>query len=77
MKIMNIVILFGIYLFYYLYRNFEELGGMNYPILKILMKLIILLFALILLKYKKNTIEITNVDYYQKKIEDYYKRLDK
>ena len=77
MKIINIFILFGIYLFYYLFHNFEELGGMDYPLLKILMELILLLFLLILLKFKKNIIEITNADYYQKKIEDYFKKLDK
>ena len=77
MKITNCLILIGIYLFFYLFHNFEELGGMHYPLLKILIELIALLFVLILLKYKKNLKEITNVEYYQKKIEYYYNQLDK
>jgi hypothetical protein len=77
MKIMNVFVLIGILIFYKLYCDFVNLGGMAYPLLKVLMKLIILLFMMVLLKYKKNVMEIISYDKFQKKIDDYYKKINK
>lgn len=71
MKIMNICLLLGILIFYDLVADFVELGGMNYPLLKKLMQLIILLFFLILMKYQKSVKDIVKYDKLQKTIDDY------
>ena len=77
MNIMNALVLIGILMFYNLLSDFISLGGMTYPLLKLLMELIILLFLMILLKFKKNVLEIIYYDKFQKKIEDYYKSIKK
>ena len=58
-----------IILFMYLLNNFYLLGGTNFPLLKIIIELIIILFILYLIQNKGCVV--------QKKIDDYFKKLNK
>ena len=60
MKIVQIILIFGIIFLYNLSYMFLEQGGMQYPLLKIIFEMILILF-------------IKLIDEKQKKIDDYYK----
>ena len=72
MKYYHIFIIILILLFYSRFNLFIDLGGFNFPLLKILMELIIIIFVLVLVKYKEELKEITKFDKFQRKIEDYF-----
>ena len=74
MKLNNIMLIVSIVCFYYLINQFLELGGVNFPILKILLELIVVLFILILLKYQMEIKEITDYNKNQKTIMDFFKK---
>ena len=59
-------------LFIYLFGDFLNLKGMEYPLLKILMELIGITLLLIVVLHKRELI-----DQNQKKIEDYFKKIKK
>ena len=63
-------------MFYYLFNLFVDNGGMKYPLLKILSQLIMLLFLMILFSYKTDFLKLIQIDKFQKKIDDYYKKLN-
>ena len=73
MKILYILIV-AILEFYCLMKEFIDNGGMNFKLLKIIMQLIILLFALILLNYRTDFIKYLKEDSFQRKIEHYFKK---
>ena len=52
--------------------EFYDLGGMNYKLLKIIAELLIILFIMIIMKYKDELIQMTKYDKYQKKLDDYF-----
>ena len=53
---------------------FVEQGGMQYPLLKIIFEMILILFIMILYRYKKEIAGLLKlIDEKQKKIDDYYK----
>lgn len=60
--------------FYCLTKEFIDNGGMDFKQLKIIRQLIILLFALILLNYRKDFIKYLKEDSFQRKIEHYFKK---
>ena len=72
MKFIQILLIILVLLFYYFFRDFIELGGLEFPLLKSVFKLIIILFIMISLKYKDEFMEITRVDKYQKNLEDFF-----
>lgn len=74
MKFNEIFVGVCIMAFYYLLREFIDLGGMSYNLLKLLMKLIILLFIMILFKYKEEIKQSFYFDKYQKKLDDFLKK---
>ena len=74
MKLENIFLIISIALFYYLINKFLELGGWNHQLLKILVQLILVLFWMLLMKYKNEIKEITEYDKYQKKIYDFFQK---
>ena len=74
MKIVQIILILGIIFLYNLIYMFIELGGMQYPLLKIIFEMLLILSIMILYRYKKEIIGLFNlIDGKQKKIEDYYK----
>ena len=73
MKILYILLV-AIFEFYCLIKEFIDKGGMNFKLLKIIMQMIMLLFALILLNYRKDLIKYLKEDYLQRQIEHYFKK---
>ena len=73
MKILYILLV-AIFEFYCLIKEFIDNGGMNFKLLKIIMQMIMLLFALILLNYRKDLIKYLKEDSLQRKIEYYFKK---
>ena len=67
MKPKNILLILCVILFYHLFSKFLELGGWNHSLLKIMMELILIVFFMILLKYKKEIMEISDYEFNQKK----------
>ena len=63
-----------IFCFYHLTGQFMSLGGMDFNLLKIIMELIILLFIMIIFKYKEEIKSATHFDTCQKKIEDFFSK---
>ena len=63
-------------LFNYLFNLFVDNGGMKYPFLKILNQLIMLFFLMILFSFKTDFLKLIQIDKFQKKIDDYYKKLN-
>ena len=70
----EIFIIVCILVFYYLSRKFIDLGGMNFNLLKKIMELIILLFLMILFKYKEEIKRAIKYDKCQRKLEEFLKR---
>ena len=62
-------------MFYFLFNLFVDNSGMKYPLLKILSQLIMLLFLMILFSFKTDFLKLIQIDKFQKKIDDYYKKL--
>lgn len=77
MKYYHMFLLILIILFYSRFNAFIDIGGMNFPLLRILIELILIIFLLILIKYKEELKEITKIDKFQKKIEDYFREKEK
>lgn len=73
----QIMLIFSLLIFYNLFNLFVETGGMKYPLLKILSQLILLLFFMLLFIFKNDILKVFLIDKYQKKIDDYYKKLNK
>ena len=74
MKIVQIILIFGIIFLYNLIYMFLEQGGMQYPLLKILFEMILIVFLMVLYRYKKEIAGLLKlIDEKQKKIDDYYK----
>ena len=65
-KLISFSFVFLAILFFYLLNQFFILGGLNYPLLKVIVDLIIILFFMIIIGKKKK------FRYVQKKIEDYF-----
>ncbi len=61
-----------IILFLYLAGEFFELKGLDYPLLKVLFELIVIILILVLSLNKKELI-----DKNQKKLEDYFQKIKK
>ncbi len=74
MKFNEIFIIISILCFYHLTNEFIEAGGMDYNLLKIIMELIILLFIMILYKYKEEIKRALYFDKCQKKIDDFFSK---
>ena len=70
----EIILIVCILVFYHLSREFIELGGMNFNLLKKIMELIILLFLMILFKYKEEIKRAIKYDKCQRKLEEFLKR---
>ena len=77
MKFIHIFLFSSFVIFYYLFNEFLDLGGMNFRLLKVLMELILLLFILILIKYKKDLNEMTNFDKYQITLDNFFHKKNK
>jgi len=77
MKFIHIFLFSSFVIFYYLFNEFLDLGGMNFRLLKVLMELILLLSILILIKYKKDLNEMTNFDKYQKTWDNFFHKKNK
>ena len=76
MKNFHIIISFLIILFYLRFNTFIDLKGMDYPLLRVLLELILITFLLVAFKYKEELKEMTQFDKFQKKIEDYFNKTD-
>ena len=76
MKNNHIIISFLIILFYWICNTFIDLKGMDYPLLRVLLELILITFLLVALKYKEELKEMTQFDKFQTKIEDYFNKTD-
>ena len=74
MKNFHIIISFLIILFYLRFNTFIDLKGMDYPLLRVLLELILITFLLVAFKYKEELKEMTQFDKFQKKIEDYFNK---
>ena len=72
----HIIISFLIILFYWRCNTFIDLKGMDYPLLRVLLELILITFLLVAFKYKEELKEMTQFDKFQKKIEDYFNKTD-
>ena len=77
MKYYHSILLILILLFYSRFNAFTEIGGFDFPLLRILMELILIIFLLILIKYKEELKEITKFEKFQKKIEYYFHKKEK
>ena len=74
MKIVQIILIFGIIFLYNLIYMLVEQGGMQYPLLKILFEMSLIVFLMVLYRYKKEIAGLLKlIDEKQKKIDDYYK----
>ena len=73
MNINEIFVVVCILLFYHLFNKFKNSGDMNFNILKLIMEMIILLFMMILMKYKEEIKEVIHYDKYQKKLDEFLK----
>ena len=74
MKKLHYFLIISILIFYYLCNEFIDSGGKAFPLLKIILKLIILFFILVMLCFRDDIKEITQLDKFKKKIDDYYKK---
>ena len=77
MKYYHIILIILILLFYSRFNEFTYIGGFDFPLLKILMELILIVFLLILIKYKEELKEMTKFEKFQRKIEDYFHKKEK
>lgn len=77
MKYYHIILLILILLFYSRFNEFIDVGGFDFPLLRILMELILIVFLLVLIKYKEELKEITKFEKFQRKIEDYFHKEEK
>lgn len=73
MKFTQIILLCLIFFFLFSLNDFIEKGGMKHKLLSLIIEMIIILFVLIMIKYKKE-LQFLKVDIYQKKIEEYFKK---
>ena len=67
------LLIFFVLLFFQLLNKFYEMEGMKYPLLKTIVGLILILFFLIMWRYKKEIKEILWLDKDQKKLDEYFK----
>ena len=74
MNFNEIFIVVCILIFYHLLREFSDLGGMNFSLLKKLIELIILLFIMVLYKYKEEIKTLIYYDKCQRKLEEFLKK---
>lgn len=72
MQLNKLAVMISFFVLLYLLNEFLELGWFNHKLLNVLIELIVLLYLLILLKYKKEIYQITKFYIYQKKLEDYF-----
>ena len=68
-KLFSSVFLVLILAFFCLLSQFYCLGGLDFPLLKIIIDLIIILFLMIIFGKKKK------ISYFQKKIDEYFKTI--
>ena len=71
MNINEIFVAVCILLFYHLFNEFKNSGGMNFNLLKLIMEMIILLFMMILMKYKEEIKEVIHYDKCHQKLDDF------
>ena len=71
MNINEIFIVVCILLFYHLFNEFKNSGGMNFDLLKLIMEMIILLFMMILMKYKVEIKGEIHYDKFQQKLDEF------
>ena len=71
----QIVIIISALIFLFLILDFQEIGGMNFPLLKILLEMILLLYLLVLYLHKDLLMEKPMHDKEQTYIEDYFQTL--
>ena len=69
MNINEIFVVICILLFYHLFNEFKDSGGMNFNLLKLIVEMIILLFKMILFKYKEEIKEVIHFDKCQQKLD--------
>ena len=62
MKNYHIIISFLIILFYWRCNTFIDLKGMDYPLLRVLLELILITFLLVAFKYKMNQKNSKNLE---------------
>ena len=70
MNINEIFIIECILLFYHLFNKFKNSGGMNFNHLKLIIEMIILLFMMILMKYREEIKEMIHYDKCQQKLDE-------
>ncbi len=71
----QIVIIISALIFLFLILDFQEIGGMNFPLLKILLEMILLLYLLVLYLHKDLLMEKPMYDKKQTYIKDYFQTL--
>ena len=68
MKLMQIFLLICLMSIFGLMNEFFDLGGMNFKLLKIIVELLMILFIMIMLKYKDELLQMIKYDKNQKQI---------
>ena len=74
MKSMQIFLLICLMSIFGLMNEFFDLGGMNFKLLKIIVELIMILFIMIMVKYKDELLQIIKYDKNQKQIDHYFQK---
>ena len=74
MKLMQIFLLICLMSIFGLMNEFFDLGGMNFKLLKIIVELIMILFIMIMVKYKDELLQIIKYDKNQKQIDHYFQK---
>ena len=74
MKLMEIFLLICLMSIFGLMNEFFDLGGMNFKLLKIIVELIMILFIMIMVKYKDELLQIIKYDKNQKQIDHYFQK---
>ena len=71
---MQIFLLICLMSIFGLMNEFFDLGGMNFKLLKIIVELIMILFIMIMVKYKDELLQIIKYDKNQKQMEHYFQK---
>jgi len=71
MKYNEIFIAIYVLAFYHLANEFIDFSGMKFKLLKLIMEIIMLLFIMILYKYKKEIKNVIYFDTWRRKFDEY------
>ena len=74
MKLMQIFLLICLMSIFGLMNEFFDLGGMNFKLLKIIVELLMILFIMIMVKYKDELLQMIKYDKNQKQIDQYFQK---